>query len=179
MTNIYVGNLLYATTEPELVEFFGAWGAVERATLVYDRETGRPRGFAFVEMPEREEALRAIEAAHGAELNGRPLTVNEARPRGSGGGGGAGGGGASRPAPAATPARPGTGHGGAGAPVAEVTASAGYGNAGRTNSATNAATNPAPPAEDLPKDDPAAVPAADLAPEPVRKSGGYTNHVLR
>ena len=95
MTNIYVGNLLYATTEPELVEFFSKWGKVERATLVYDRETGRPRGFAFVEMPDPTEAAKAVADAHGSELNGRPLTVNEARPRGSGGGAG----GAARPRP--------------------------------------------------------------------------------
>lgn len=147
MTNIYVGNLLYATTEPELVEFFSKWGKVERATLVYDRETGRPRGFAFVEMPDPTEAAKAVADAHGSELNGRPLTVNEARPRGSGGGAG----GAARPRP-----------------VQEVQGSAGYG---------NATTNAAPPPEDLPKDDPAAEPTPEVAAEPVRRSGGYTNHI--
>ena len=121
MTNIYVGNLLYATTDTELVEFFSQWGQVERATLVHDRETGRPRGFAFVEMPDAAEAAEAVAAAHGAELNGRPLTVNEARPRGSGGGG------APRPAHA---------HRG----TEEVQTSAGYGNRSQP-----AITNPAPP----------------------------------
>jgi RNA recognition motif-containing protein len=84
MTNIYVGNLPYATQEEDLIEHFSQWGEVDRATLVFDRETGRPRGFGFVEMEIREEAEAAIEQAHGAEFKGRPLTVNEARPRGSG-----------------------------------------------------------------------------------------------
>ena len=84
MTNIYVGNLPYSTEEEELVEHFSRWGQVERATLVFDRETGRPRGFGFVEMLEADDAKKAIEEAHGEAFNGRPLTVNEARPRGSG-----------------------------------------------------------------------------------------------
>ena len=84
MTNIYVGNLPYATTEDELIEHFSQWGEVERATLVFDRESGRPRGFGFVEMNDDEEAREAIESAHGEAFNGRPLTVNAARPRGSG-----------------------------------------------------------------------------------------------
>ncbi|MEO1236799.1 MAG: RNA-binding protein [Planctomycetota bacterium] len=84
MTNIYVGNLPYATQETDLIEHFSQWGMVDKATLVFDRETGRPRGFGFVEMDDDTEAQKAIESAHGAEFNGRPLTVNEARPRGSG-----------------------------------------------------------------------------------------------
>ncbi|MBB6430143.1 RNA recognition motif domain-containing protein [Algisphaera agarilytica] len=84
MTNIYVGNLPYSVEEEDLVEYFKQWGPVERATLVFDRETGRPRGFGFVEMDDAESAQKAIEEAHGKEFQGRPLTVNEARPRGSG-----------------------------------------------------------------------------------------------
>ncbi|MEM8738704.1 MAG: RNA-binding protein [Planctomycetota bacterium] len=84
MTNIYVGNLPYATLESELIEHFSQWGRVTKATLVFDRETGRPRGFGFVEMDEDTEAQQAITQAHGAAFNGRPLTVNQARPRGAG-----------------------------------------------------------------------------------------------
>ena len=84
MTNIYVGNLPYDTTEDDLFEAFSAFGEVNRATLVSDRDTGRPRGYGFVEMIEDLEALEAIKQMHGAEFLGRPLTVNEARPRGSG-----------------------------------------------------------------------------------------------
>jgi RNA recognition motif-containing protein len=84
MINIYVGNLPYATQEDDLIDHFSQWGPVERATLVFDRETGRPRGFGFVEMADDEAGRKAIEASHGEAFNGRPLTVNEARPRGSG-----------------------------------------------------------------------------------------------
>lgn len=84
MTNIYVGNLPYATHEDQLIEHFGRWGTVERATLVFDRETGRPRGFGFVEMIDPDAAQKAIEESHGEPFHGRPLTVNQARPRGSG-----------------------------------------------------------------------------------------------
>ncbi len=84
MTNIYVGNLPYAVSEEDLIEFFNQWGEVDRATLVFDRETGRPRGFGFVEMDDPAAAAQAIAEAHGREFHGRPLTVNEARPRGSG-----------------------------------------------------------------------------------------------
>lgn len=83
MTNIYVGNLPYSAGEDDLVEHFSRWGQVERATLVFDRETGRPRGFGFVEMVEPDAALKAIEEAHGESFHGRPLTVNQARPRGN------------------------------------------------------------------------------------------------
>lgn len=79
MISIYVGNLPYDTTEAQLVELFSQHGEVHRAALVTDRETNRPRGFGFVEMPNRDEALKAIEALGGTDFNGRPLTVNEAR----------------------------------------------------------------------------------------------------
>lgn len=79
VTSIYVGNLPYAATEEELIDFFSQFGQVCRATLILDRETQRPRGFAFVEMANREEALKAVEEASGKPFHGRPLTVNEAR----------------------------------------------------------------------------------------------------
>ena len=95
MTNIFVGNLSYQTTESELEALFGAYGAVERVTVVRDRDTGQPRGFAFVEMTNTNEAANAMQAMNGREMNGRTLNVNEARPREqrSGGGGGYAGGG--------------------------------------------------------------------------------------
>jgi cold-inducible RNA-binding protein len=98
MTNIFVGNLSYQTTEDELQAAFSAYGAVERVSVVRDRETGQPRGFAFVEMTNSNEATSAINAMNGREMNGRALNVNEARPREqrSGGGGGFRGGNANR-----------------------------------------------------------------------------------
>lgn len=93
---IYVGNLSYSTTEETLQSAFGAHGTVDEVTVVTDRETGRPRGFAFVSMSNDAEAKAAIEALNGQELDGRTLTVNEARPKPAGGGGfrgGSGGGG--------------------------------------------------------------------------------------
>lgn len=92
---IYVGGLPYATTEGQLQEIFSAHGAVESARVITDKFTGRSRGFGFVEMSSDEEAQKAIEALNGTELDGRTLTVNEARPqeRRPGGGGGGGGGG--------------------------------------------------------------------------------------
>ena len=81
MISIYVGNLPYDCTEEQVVELFKPFGEVNRATLVTDRETNRPRGFGFVEMPDDGEARKAIEALSGKELSGRPLTVNEARNR--------------------------------------------------------------------------------------------------
>ena len=102
MTNIFVGNLSYQTTEGELEALFGAYGTVERVTVVRDRDTGQPRGFAFVEMTNSNEAANAMQAMNGREMNGRTLNVNEARPReqrtggGGGGGGGFGGGGGGR-----------------------------------------------------------------------------------
>ncbi len=88
---IYVGNLSYDTTEADLSQAFAAHGEVQSASLVMDRDTGRPRGFGFVEMPDAD-ARQAIEKLNGTELSGRNLTVNEAKPRESRGGGGGGGG---------------------------------------------------------------------------------------
>lgn len=88
MTNIFVGNLNYRTTQEELYAAFANYGAVERVNVVTDRETGQPRGFAFVEMTNREEAEAAIAQLNGAQLGGRTLNVNEARPKPAGGGGG-------------------------------------------------------------------------------------------
>jgi RNA recognition motif-containing protein len=98
MPEIYVGNLSFKTTEEGLKEIFGQFGQVDRATIVKDRETGRSRGFGFVTMPNGGEANAAIDALNGKDYEGRPLTVNEARPREprSGGGGGFGGGGGGR-----------------------------------------------------------------------------------
>jgi RNA recognition motif-containing protein len=88
MINIYVGNLSFDTTESELHELFSQHGEVERVSLITDRETGRPRGFGFVEMRDEAAGRAAISALDGAEVGGRSLKVNEARPRGGGGGGG-------------------------------------------------------------------------------------------
>jgi cold-inducible RNA-binding protein len=101
MTNIFVGNLSYQTGQQELEQAFAAYGQVDRVSIVTDRETGQSRGFAFVEMPNRDEAAQAINALNGYQLNGRALNVNEARPReersgGGGGGGYRGGGGGGR-----------------------------------------------------------------------------------
>lgn len=97
MTNIFVGNLSYQTTQEELHAAFAQYGNVERVNIVTDRDTGQPRGFAFVEMTDRREAETAISQLNGAEMNGRALNVNEARPKpaggGFGGGRGSGGGG--------------------------------------------------------------------------------------
>src|SRR5437899_9457991 len=91
--NIYVGNLAWETTADDLLAIFQEHGAVTRAQVITDRETGRSRGFGFVEMDNDAEAQKAIEALNGAEFRGRALTVNEARPREDRGGGGGGGGG--------------------------------------------------------------------------------------
>ena len=94
MTNIFVGNLSYQTTQEDLYAAFSAFGSVERVNIVTDRETGQPRGFAFVEMTERRDAETAITKLNGTDLNGRTMNVNEARPKPTGGaGGGYGGGG--------------------------------------------------------------------------------------
>lgn len=90
MTNIFVGNLSYHTTESELETAFSAYGAVERVSIIRDRDSGQPRGFAFVEMTNANEAANAISAMNGRELDGRALNVNEARPREERGGGGGG-----------------------------------------------------------------------------------------
>ncbi len=97
MKNIFVGNLDFGATEDTVRQLFEAYGAVERVSLMTDRETGRSRGFAFVEMTDTEEADRAIAALNGANVGGRALNVNEARPKPSGGGGGYGGGGGRGP----------------------------------------------------------------------------------
>lgn len=94
MKNIFVGNLDFATTESTVRSLFEPYGNVERVNVVTDRDTGRSRGFAFVEMSDAAEADRAITALNGADLDGRALNVNEARPKPQGGGrGGFGGGG--------------------------------------------------------------------------------------
>ena len=86
MTNIFVGNLSFQTTQEDLTSVFAAYGAVERVNIVTDRATGQARGFAFVEMTNRKEADTAISVLNGSELNGRTLNVNEARPKTEGGG---------------------------------------------------------------------------------------------
>jgi RNA recognition motif-containing protein len=92
--NIYVGNLVWDATASDLLELFQQHGEVAQAQVITDRETGRSRGFGFVEMKNDAEAQAAIEALSGTPFRGRPLTVNEARPRESSGGGrGHGGGG--------------------------------------------------------------------------------------
>ena len=99
MKRIYVGGLSYDTTEETLRDAFAAHGSVETVDIIMDRMTGRSRGFAFVQMVDDAEANTAIAALNGTDLDGRTLTVNEARPRsgrgdrGGGGGGGYGGGG--------------------------------------------------------------------------------------
>jgi len=96
-TKLYVGNLSFRTTSDDLKDAFSQAGTVESASVIEDRETGRSRGFGFVEMATPEEAAAAIEQFNGKELGGRNLTVNEAKPKadrgGGGGGGGRGGGG--------------------------------------------------------------------------------------
>lgn len=104
MKNLYVGNLPHSATETDLRTLFQPHGEVEKVTMVTDRDTGRSRGFAFVEMADAGEAEKAIAALNGSEMGGRALTINEARPkadrpRGGGGGGkrfGGGGGGRGR-----------------------------------------------------------------------------------
>lgn len=90
--NIYVGNLSYDTNDASLRAAFEAHGEVSAAQVVMDRDTGRSRGFGFVEMPSDEEARAAMEALDGSDLDGRNLKVNQARPRGDRSGGGGGGG---------------------------------------------------------------------------------------
>ena len=87
-TKLFVGNLSFNTTENDLQDAFAAHGAVTEANLMTDRATGRPRGFAFVTMGSPEEAQKAIDAMNGATLDGRNLTVNEARPKEERAGGG-------------------------------------------------------------------------------------------
>src|SRR6476659_9462485 len=87
-TKLYVGNLAFQTTSEELQSLFAQAGTVESASVVEDRDTGRSRGFAFVEMATKEEAAAAIDQFNGKEVNGRALKVNEAKPRENRGGGG-------------------------------------------------------------------------------------------
>ena len=77
---LYVGNLPYSVTEQELIDKFGAFGTVESVTLINDRDSGRSKGFGFVEMATDAEAQKAIEEVNGTDYDGRPVTVNEARP---------------------------------------------------------------------------------------------------
>ena len=91
MKNIFVGNLSFGATEQALRSLFEAYGAVDRVSIVTDRDSGQPRGFGFVEMANDSEGDKAIAGLNGRDLDGRTLNVNEARPRperGSGGGGG-------------------------------------------------------------------------------------------
>jgi RNA recognition motif-containing protein len=93
---LYVGNLAFQTSSEDLQELFAQAGTVESASVVEDRETGRSRGFGFVEMSSNEEGQKAIEQFNGKEVNGRSLNVNEAKPREDRGGRGGGGGGGGR-----------------------------------------------------------------------------------
>ncbi|MBX3423532.1 MAG: RNA-binding protein [Pirellulaceae bacterium] len=81
MTNIYVGNLSFRATEDDIRSAFSAYGSVTSVNIIMDRDTGRSRGFAFVEMQNAEEAKQAVESVNGKEIAGRSVTVNEARPR--------------------------------------------------------------------------------------------------
>jgi cold-inducible RNA-binding protein len=85
MPNIFVGNLSYQTTQEDLHAAFAAYGNVERVNMITDRDTGQPRGFAFVEMADQHGAQAAISHLNGAELHGRTMNVNEARPKPTGG----------------------------------------------------------------------------------------------
>jgi RNA recognition motif-containing protein len=89
---LYVGNLPYTANDEQLRQVFSAHGTVTSVQVMIDRETGRSRGFGFVEMGSDQEAQAAVTALHGTQLDGRSLTVNEARPKTEGGGGGGGGG---------------------------------------------------------------------------------------
>jgi len=88
---LYVGNLPYQTSEDDLRKLFSQYGAVESVAVITDRDTGRSKGFGFVEFPDENEARAAISGLSGQEYGGRALTVNEARPKTGGGGGGRGG----------------------------------------------------------------------------------------
>ena len=84
--NLYVGNLSFKTTDASLKDAFQAHGQIESARVVMDRDTGSSKGFGFVEMPNREEAMAAVSALNGTDLEGRSINVNEARPKPEGGG---------------------------------------------------------------------------------------------
>jgi cold-inducible RNA-binding protein len=96
VTNIFVGNLSYSTTQDDLHAAFSQFGNVERVSIVTDRDSGQPRGFAFVEMTDAKEAQNAISQLNGAEMQGRAMNVNEARPKTTSGGGRGGFGGSRR-----------------------------------------------------------------------------------
>ena len=91
MKNIFVGNLSFNTNEDELRQIFEAYGQVERVSILTDRDTGRSRGFGFVEMASNEDGEKAIAALNGSQLSGRTINVNEARPKTERGGGDRGG----------------------------------------------------------------------------------------
>jgi cold-inducible RNA-binding protein len=95
-TKLYVGNLSYSVSNADLEQLFAPHGTVESAHVITDRDTGRSKGFGFVEMGSDQQAQAAISALHGKEVSGRSLTVNEARPREERSGGGFGGGGGKR-----------------------------------------------------------------------------------
>ncbi len=97
MKNIFVGNLDFGTAEEDIRQLFERYGAVERVNIVRDRETGQPRGFAFVEMTDEAEANKAIAGLNGTMVGSRAINVNEARPKPTGGGGGYRGGGGGKP----------------------------------------------------------------------------------
>ncbi len=86
--NIYIGNMSFDTTEDQLRQAFESYGEVSTVKVIMDRDSGQPKGFAFVEMSVKEEAAAAISGLNGQDLNGRDLNVNEAKPRPQGGGGG-------------------------------------------------------------------------------------------
>lgn len=96
MKNIFVGNLSFRTTEDSLRSLFDGHGTIDRVNVVTDRDTGQPRGFAFVEMANDGEGQRAIDSLNGRDLDGRTLTINEAKPREARGGGYSNGGGQSK-----------------------------------------------------------------------------------
>jgi RNA recognition motif-containing protein len=116
LKNIYVGNISFQTSEQDLDAAFSAYGQVDRVQIVKDRDTGQSRGFAFVEMSNNAEADKAMAALNGADMGGRTLTVNEARPREprQGGGGFGGGGGGNRFGGGGGGGRPSGGGGGGG-----------------------------------------------------------------
>ena len=94
--NIYIGNMSYDTTEDQLRQAFEGYGSVSTVNIIMDRDSGRPKGFAFVEMSTASEASAAISGLNGQEMNGRALNVNEAKPKNDSRGGGGGGGGRNR-----------------------------------------------------------------------------------
>ncbi len=91
--NIYIGNMSFDTTEDQLRQAFEGFGEVSTVSIITDKYSGEPRGFAFVEMSAKDEAIAAMSGLNGQDMNGRALNVNEAKPRAQSGGGGRGGGG--------------------------------------------------------------------------------------